>query len=289
MADSAFICDGDAQNFKQVVLQASFEAPVLVDFWAEWCQPCKALMPLLARLADAYQGGFRLVKINTDQQQAVAQHFAVRSIPTVKVFREGQVVDEFTGVKTEGEIRAIIDRHRIRRTETYRQQALALYAGGDTEAGTQLMGQVLQHEPDFYEAALELASMWLQLEQADAAEAVLAAIPATATLDKDLLKQLQAQLKLLKLRGEVSGDAAPLEQRLAANPDDLEAMLELAKLRVASDQVEAGLELYFRVHQQDSKFQDGAGKKGLFSTFELIGAANPLVKKYRNKLFSMLY
>ena len=290
MADSPYVFDVTPQNFQQYVLENSRHAPVLVDFWADWCQPCKTLMPTLAKLADEYQGGFLLAKVNTEQQPQLAQHFQVRSIPTVKIFKNGQIVDEFSGALPEAELRKIINKHRTRRTEPYRQQALMLSEQGDNDAAINILQQVLQHEPDFYEAALDLASLLVAQGEGEAAETVLKSIPADASVDQDSLKQLLAEAKKLKLKAQVGDvDTSALEQRIAANPDDLAAKLELAKLKVANDQIEAGLDLYFQVHQKDSNFQDGAGKKGLFATFELLGSGHPLVKRYRNKLFSMLY
>lgn len=288
MADSPYIVEANPQNFQQL-LEASFQVPVLVDFWADWCQPCKTLMPMLSKLAEEYQGGFLLAKVNTDQHQQLAAQFGVRSLPTVKVFKGGQVVDEFMGALPESEVRKFINKHRVRRTESYRQQALAMYEAGDLEGAVNLMQQVVQHEPDFYEAAVELAGMLIQQGQVESAEFMLQSIPPEA-VDNQVLGQLLAEAKKAKLQAQVMGiDTSALEQRLAENPEDLGTMLELAKLRIAMDEIEAGLELYFTVHKKDSGYQDGAGKKGLFSTFEMIGAGNPLVKKYRNKLFALLY
>lgn len=289
MADSPYIFDATPQNFQQLVLENSHQVPVLVDFWADWCQPCKTLMPMLAKLADEYRGGFILVKVNTDQHQQLAAQFGVRNLPTVKVIKGGRIVDEFMGVQPESEIRKIINRHRVRPTEPYRQQALQMYETGNLEGAVQLMEQVVQHEPDFYEAVVELAGMLIQQNRAQEAEFMLQTVPPDA-IDNEILSQLLAEAKRARLQEQVSGvDTSGLEQRLAANPDDLDAMLELAKIRIATDDIEAGLELYFTVHKKNSNYQDGAGKQGLFSTFELIGAKNPLVKKYRNKLFSLIY
>lgn len=289
MADSPYIFEATPQTFQQLVLDTSHQVPVFVDFWADWCQPCKTLMPMLEKLVNEYQGAFILVKVNTDQHQQLAAQLGVRNLPTVKVFKGGQMVDEFMGVQPESEIRTLINRHRMHKTEPYRQQALAMYEGGDIEGAVNLMQQVVQHEPDFYEAAVELSGMLIQQGRGEEAEALLQTIPPDVIAD-DAMRQLLGEAKLAKLKEQTGDvDTSALEQRLAENPDDLEAMLELAKLRIATDDIEAGLELYFTVHKKNSGFQDGAGKKGLFNTFELIGTNNPLVKKYRNKLFSLLY
>lgn len=289
MADSPYIFEATPQNFQQLVIEASYQVPVFVDFWADWCQPCKMLLPVMTKLVNEFKGAFIIVKVNTDQHQSIAAQFNVRSLPTVKIFKQGRVVDEFMGALPESEIRPFITRHRARRTEPYRQQALSLYDSGDVEAALNLLQQVLQHEPDFYEAAVDLATLYIDQGRIPEAEQLIQTIPADA-IEPDILKQLQNEIRMAKLKSEAGeADTLQWEQRLAANPDDLEAMLALAKLKIATGDIEGGLELYFTVHRKDSNFQEGAGKKGLFETFELIGSANPLVKRYRNKLFSLLY
>ena len=289
MSDSPFIFEANAQNFAQVVIQNSHQIPVLVDFWADWCQPCKSLMPVLAKLADEYQGAFILVKVNTDQNQELAMQFGVRSLPTVKLFKGGQPVDEFMGALPEAEVRKFINKHRTRQTEPYRQQALAMHQAGEVEAAIDLMKQVIQHEPDFHEATLELADMLLQQGSADDAEALLASVPDQPDFAAQL-KQLQADIMMARLQAQASGeDTSELEQKLADNPDDLETMLNLARVRVGNGDTEGGLELYLAVMRKDASFGDAAGKQGLLDTFELLGSGNPLVKKYRTKMFSLLY
>lgn len=289
MAESPYIFEATPQNFQQLVLESSYQVPVFVDFWADWCQPCKALLPIMTKLVNEFKGAFIIVKVNTDQHQQLAAQFNVRNLPTVKIFKQGRVVDEFMGVLPESEIRQFIMRHRTRRTEPYRQQALSLYDNGDTDAAINLMQQVLQHEPDFYEAVVDLATIYIDQGRLTDADQLVKTIPADA-LEPEILKQLQNEIRLGMLKSEAGQvDTQQWEQRLAANPDDLEAMLALAKLKIAMGDIEGGLELYFTVHRKNSSFQDGAGKKGLLETFELIGSANPLVKRYRNKMFSLLY
>ncbi|MEZ5535748.1 MAG: thioredoxin [Thiolinea sp.] len=289
MSDSPFIFEANAQNFAQVVLQNSHQLPVLVDFWADWCQPCQMLMPILAKLADEYQGGFILVKVNTDENQQLAAQFGVRSLPTVKLFKGGEAVDEFMGALPESEIRKFINKHRTRQTEPYRQQALAMQQAGDLEGAIDLMSQVIQHEPDFYEASLDLAAMLVVQGQFDDAEALLQSVPESDETAAQI-KQLQADIKLARLQSEAAGeDTSELEQKLADNPDDLATMLELAKVRLAQGDAEKALELYLMVMKKDPAFEEGAGRQGLIGTFELLGAGNPLVKTYRGKMFSLLY
>lgn len=288
MADSPFIFEADAQSFPQVI-QTSHQVPVLVDFWADWCQPCQTLMPILAKLANEYQGAFVLVKVNADANQALLAEYGVRGLPTVKLFKDGQAVDEFTGALPEAEIRKFIDKHRTRPTEPYRQQALSLQQAGELDNAIHLMQQVIQHEPDFYEAALELALMQMEKGEVDQAETLLQSIP-EGEAPAEQLQKLQAEIKMARLQEQAADvDTSALEQHLAANSDDLDAMLELAKARVAQGKVEEGLELYLTVMKKDSSYEDGAGRAGLLSTFEVLGPGHALVKKYRGKMFSLLY
>lgn len=289
MADSPFVFEANTQNFAQLVIQNSRQVPVLVDFFADWCQPCKTLTPILTKLIDEYRGAFILVKVNTDQNQALAAQLGVRSLPTVKLFKEGKIVDEFMGALPEAEIRKFLNKHRTRPTEPYRQQALMMKDEGDLAGAMNLMGQVLQHEPDFHEAAIDLAGMLLESGEVNQAEALLNQIP-EASVKPELIQKLRSDIKLARLKEQSEGqDTSELEQRIAQNPQDYAAMLELAKIRVAQGCTEEGLELYLTVMKADRSFGDDAGRQGLIASFDLLGASDPLVKKYRSKMFSLLY
>lgn len=289
MADSPYIFEANTQNFAQSVIQNSRQVPVLVDFWADWCQPCKTLTPILTKLIEEYRGAFILVKVNTDQNQALASQLGVRSLPTVKLFKDGKIVDEFMGALPEAELRKFLNKHRIRPTEPYRQQALMMQEEGDLEGAMNLMGQVLQHEPDFHEAALDLAAMLLVAGDTNQAEAMVNQVP-EKSVASELIQKLRADIKLARLKEQSEGqDTSELEQRIEQNPQDYAAMIELAKIRVAQGRTEEGLELYLKVMKADRSFGDDAGRQGLIASFDLLGANDLLVKKYRSKMFSLLY
>lgn len=288
MSESRFVIDANESNFDQV-LQHSHQALVVVDFWADWCQPCKTLMPLLAQIVDEYQGSVLMVKVNADENQNLTAQYGVRSLPTVKFFKAGQEVDSFMGVQPESTIRDMINKHRSRPTEPYRQQALMMAEQGDVTGAIELMRQVLQHEPDFHEAGLELAGMLLKNGEAPEAQTLLDSLPEDE-LDKAAVNDLKGQLKLVQMQEAANGtDTSALEQRLVDNADDYAAMLELAQARIAQGRSEEGLQLYLAVMQKAPEFEDGAGRKGLIETFELLGASNPLVKQYRRKMFSLMH
>ena len=287
MADSPFIVEANLETFQQLVLEQSQQTPVLVDFWADWCQPCKTLMPILSKLAEDYQGAFVLVKVNSDENQELAAQFGVRSLPTVKIFKNGEIVDEFMGALPEPKIREYIDKHRTRATEGLRQQALQFYSQGELEQSENLLTQVVETEPDYYDAALELATVLLAQDKVDEAETVVMGIP-DDKVETSQLSTLQTQIKKRKLQQD-AGDVTELEKQLAESPDDLQVMLDLAKTYIANEETEAGLALYLNIMQKDRSFSDDAGRKGLLGAFALLGSDDPLVKKYRGKMFSLLH
>ena len=148
MADSPFIYEIDETNYEQIVIQGSHQVPVLVDFWASWCQPCQMLMPVLAKMADEFQGRFILAKINTEEQQALAGQFGIRSIPTVKLFLQGAEIDEFAGALPETEIRAFLDRHLPRESDGAVAAAEQLCAAGDVQGALDALAPAQATDPD---------------------------------------------------------------------------------------------------------------------------------------------
>ncbi|HDK37520.1 MAG TPA: thioredoxin, partial [Thiolapillus brandeum] len=148
MDNSPYIVEITNDNYQTAVLEQSHKVPVLVDFWASWCQPCQMLMPVLANLAEQYQGKFILAKINTEEQQELAAQFGIRSIPTVKLFRNGDPVDEFAGALPESEIRKFLEKHISRESDAMVDQAEQLLLQGDLENALKLLQQAKQTDPE---------------------------------------------------------------------------------------------------------------------------------------------
>jgi len=285
MADSPFIIQVTRENYAQV-LEASFRVPVLMDFWADWCQPCKVLMPVLAKLAEEYQGRFLLAKLNTEENQEIAAQFGIRSIPNVKLFRDGRPVDEFVGALPEGAVRQFLDRHVARESDTQVVEARERLLAGDADGAIALLIDARDADPDNARVTLALAEAQAASGDVAAAEAALDELPA----DEQAAPQVASLRSRLFFAGQVA-EAPPtteLETRVAADPADYEALNQLALRKVVEQDYETAMELLLRLMQKDRGFGDDAGRRGLLKVFELLGD-DPLVGQYRRRMASLLY
>ncbi len=287
MADSPFIHNVTVENFKQVVLQTSMSRPVLVDFWAEWCNPCKSLMPTLAKLADEDQGKFILAKVNTEEQQQLAAHFGIRSIPCCKLFFKGQMVDEFMGALPEPEVRRFLDNHIPRESDGLLAQAEQLLLQGDAEGASLLIQQAAQLDPGSPKVMLANARYLATVGRLEEVEQQLEALPA----EEKSKPEVAAMLARLQFDRSSAGSPPPeeLELRLKANPADSEAMHLLAQHRIMQNDFEGALELLLTLMQKDRGYGDDAARKDMLRIFELLGGQGDLVKRYRNRMFNLLH
>lgn len=286
MPDSPFIFEIDETNYAQIVLEGSHQVPVLVDFWASWCQPCKMLMPVLAKLADEYRGRFILAKINTEEQQAIAAQFGIRSIPTVKLFRNGAPIDEFMGALPEPQIRDFLDKHLPRASDGAVAQAEQLLLSGDTAGALSMLEQVRASDPGNPRVVTAIAQVRAAAGDLDAAEQALAELPAEEQ-DKPEIRQLRGQLYFERI-ALAAGDPEALAQRLSRAPDDSEARYRLAALQVMRNDVEGALENLLLLMQKDRGFGDDAARSALLRLFDMLGD-DPAVTRYRARMFNLLH
>ncbi len=287
MDNVSYVIDTTQQSFNEDVIERSYQTPVLVDFWADWCQPCKALMPLLSQIVAGYEGKVFLAKVNTDTEQALTAHWGIRSLPTVKLFKDGVPVDEFMGVQPESAIHALLAPYLSATTEPLRQQALMLYQQGDHHGAVALLQQVIEQEPSFYEAQIDLATLHFEQGEGEAAQVLLDNLP-EAQKDAERVQVLLKQLKIAALR-EDAGDIDSLQMAVESNPTDVDLILQLAKAKVAVELYAEGMDDYLQAIKLSTNTDDMRAREGLLETFDLLGAAEPLVKRYRNKLFSMMH
>ncbi|WP_324780370.1 co-chaperone YbbN [Thiobacillus sedimenti] len=268
-------------DFTQNVLEESKRRPVVVDFWAPWCGPCKSLKPILEKLAAEYGGKFLLAKINSDDNQELAARHGVRGIPSVKAFVDGQMVDEFSGALPEGEVRAFLDRLIPSPADELRAQAADARMAGDLSGALRLLAEASKLDPHDVGVRLDAAEIMLDLNETGEAERLIASVPADAD-------PRAAQLKArLQFAGAAGADDAALRARVAANENDLDARLSLANLLIAAGRYEPGMEQLLEIVRRDRSFGDDVGRKTLLSVFNLLGGGE-LVSRYRRMLASAL-
>lgn len=268
-------------DFERQVIEESRTRPVVVDFWAPWCGPCKSLKPVLEKLAAEYGGAFRLAKINSDENQALATRYGVRGIPSVKAFVNGEAVDEFSGALPEGEVRAFLDRLIPSPAAELRAAALELRAAGDMAGALQALADASRLDPSHVGIRVDATEIMLDLGELDEARRLLGNLADDAD---PRVPRLRARLKFMDAGGD---DPAGLEARVAANENDLAARLKLANLAVAAGRYEAGMDQLLEIIRRDRGFEDDVGRKTLLAVFDLLGS-DPLVSQYRRKLASAL-
>lgn len=285
MAESQYIIELSKENFQQV-LEASRQIPVLVDFWASWCQPCQILMPLLAKLADEYQGRFLLAKLNTEQEQELAAQFGIRSIPTVKVFRNGRPIDEFMGALPEAELRKFLDKHLPRESDTLVARARDRLLAGDGDGALALLAAARESDPDNPRVLIALAQAQGAMGDTTAAAATLDSLPP----DEQAKPEVATLRSHLYFEGLIAGAPAgnALQARLAADSNDSEARFQLAVHKVVDQEYEAGMELLLELMRKDRKYGEDAARRALVRVFDLLGN-DPLVNRYRNRMATLLY
>lgn len=283
---SEFAFDVSIEEFEAKVLIPAETVPVVVDFWAPWCEPCKVLKPMLEKLAEEYKGRFILAKVNSDESPELAQHFGVRSIPSVKVLFRGQLVDEFNGAIPESQIRAFLDRIALPEGPeqiNLREQAAALVAEGKLDDALAILVQASQANPQDQAIQLDAVDVLMQLGRKDEAKQLLAGDYAN---EPERANALRARLALL----DGAADTAPLEARLAANPDDHAARLELSKAYAAQSRFREALDAALEVVRRDRFFDEGAGRKAILALFEALSGEqyDDLVREFRRKLSAAL-
>jgi putative thioredoxin len=282
------IIEANQDNFNSQVIERSKELPVMVDFWAPWCAPCRVLKPILEKLAEEYAGKFVLVTVNTDQNPRLALDYAIRSIPAVKLFRQGQVIEEFLGAQPERVIRTMLERHLERASDRLRASASIARRHGDLPSAEQLLSQALEQDPENYRIHPELAQLLLDLGDYDRAEAILKKLPANEQHEAPITA-LSIRLKFARIAQEAPPESA-LKQAIAADPGNALARYQLSARQILKGQFEPALENLFEILRRgDRQFGDDAARKAILDIFTLLGGTDPLVKRYRSLLSSMLY
>lgn len=286
MNSVAHIVDIDETNAQQQLIEESQNRPVVVDFWADWCEPCKQLMPILEKLAVEYAGAFLLAKVNADEQQALASQLGVRSLPTVMVIKDGQPIDGFAGAQPESAVREMLEKHLPSPWNAKIEEATNLLDAGDTAGALALLRGAWEDSNKFKDITLAYAGALIEANRLDDAATVLGEV---RLVDQDALhEQLTAQIELKRAAGK-SPEIEALEAELAADDNDPSIRVQLAVQLSAADHHKEALEHLLTVLRADRDWNNGEAKRLYLDTLTTIGKGDPLAAEYQRKLFSILY
>lgn len=283
--DNPNVFDATAANFESEVIAGSMKVPVLVDFWATWCGPCKQLGPLLEKLAADYNGAFRLAKVDVDKEQQLGAAFQIRSVPTVMLVKDGQLVDGFPGALPEGQLREFLKHHGIEPLAAIEEVPPADTVPLDPHAEVMRLRKAVEAAPADDSLKLDLALALLATGHGHEAEQLLDALPANLATDERAVK---ARARLVFSR--LLQDAPPpqvLEAAIAANPGDLHARHLLGVHRIVAGEAEAGLEQFLEMLRRNRAFEDGLPKQALIDAFRIVDDED-LVGRYRRRMASLL-
>jgi putative thioredoxin len=290
------IKDSNQQAFPQDVIDASMQVPVIVDFWAPWCGPCKQLGPLIEKVVKEARGAVRLVKINVDESQALAAQLRIQSIPAVYAFFQGRPVDGFVGAQPEGQLRQFVQRLAKlgaagagpSPVDEALEQAEAAFAEGDYGAASAIFGQVLDHESDNAKAIAGLVRCAIATGDLAGAKEMLDGVT-PEVLKNPAIASAVSQLELAEAGQKAAGQTQQLQARIDANPKDFEARHDLAIAQFAAGEREAAIDQLLEIFKANRAWNEEAARKQLVKFFEAMGPTDPLTLAGRRKLSSLMF
>jgi putative thioredoxin len=276
-----------AEDFEAQVVARSHTLPVLVDYWADWCAPCHMQMPVLDKLVADYAGQFVLAKVNTDMERELAQAHGIRSLPTLRLFRNGDMVEEIFGAQTESTLRALLERYIARPSDRQREAALESHRAGHSAEALRLLQSALAEDPGNQRIRLDMAAIQLETGEVEAARKHLEALPYEQRQEPEA-RRLGALLQF----AEIAREAPPreeLEQRIGRQPADSQSRYRLAARLVLGGEARQAMDELLYLIRHDRDFGDDAGRKSLLAVFDLLGGEGELVSEYRRKLATSMH
>jgi putative thioredoxin len=292
--DNPYVKDSNIETFAADVLQTSQEVPVIVDFWAPWCGPCKTLGPLLEKAVTAAKGAVRMVKVNIDENPEIAQQLRIQSIPTVYAFKNGQPVDGFMGAIPESQVNLFVqnltgDAGKAADVEGALSLAAQAMEAGDLSAAAQVYGQILQEEPGHPKAVAGLARCYLASGDLERAKQTLGLVKPDAAND-DAIRSVEAELALKENSAAADdSETAQLRARVEANPSDLQARYDLALALDAAGDRDSAIDHLLDIVKRDRKWNEDAARKHLLTLFDAMGPVDPRTADARRRLSTILF
>ena len=272
------------ENFQAEVAEKSKQIPVLLEFYADTAEPSQQLTPVLRRLADEYQGKFLLARVDIQQNQQLVQQLGVRTLPTVKIIFQGQMVENLEGPIEEAELRQALDRVTMSPVERIREQLNVFLADGNRGSAIEMLQQVIAEEPKNYALHTELCDLLIMEGRADEAKQILAGLPA----DCEGISKHNNRLEFLDAAASL-GPVSELTSKLEGDSENFQLRFDLATRLVADDQIEQALEQLLHILEKDREWQEQLARRTMIKIFDLLGKGDELATAYRRKMFTFLH